>query len=212
MVSALHELAHRMFARWFEEKLLLMGIREELEATGELTCQVPGGGGQPDSSYKPWPLRALDDDWPTLIIEAGVSQKIADLQEDAIWWLESSREAVSTVILIFASRPEKQLLLQKWEMAEIPNPQRTRGRPWVVEDIVPMSIEDMEIIGGVITGDEAKKKITIDFKKTLLRDPERLNGESDCVFTCEDLRDIARRLWRNTLPSGGQNGRAGVDL
>jgi hypothetical protein len=40
-----------------------------------------------DSCYCPLGTRPNADDWPTLVIEAGVSESLTKLREDAKWWL-----------------------------------------------------------------------------------------------------------------------------
>ena len=64
-----------------------------------------------------------------LIIEVGVSEKLPQPHCDAAWWLENSGGNVNTVLLISVEQ-EKRILLQKWEMGDIPNPRFTRRRLW----------------------------------------------------------------------------------
>jgi len=49
-----------------------------------------------DSAFKPYSLRPNDTDWPTIVIESGVS--------DADWWLRKSESQVKIVIIISVKR------------------------------------------------------------------------------------------------------------
>ena len=312
MVGKLHELAHRVFSQVFERKLLTMGIDEgELETIGGARMSVRRKRGkEPDSAYIPTLVRPYDDCWPTLVVEAGVSESVSGLQRDARWWLKNSEGDTNTVLLIFVSRPEMQLYFEIWELVEMPRRYITRGCDGETEG-VPMCTQSVEIIGTEITGDEddedgeddeddeskgdedddeheseeaeggeedkseaggedeedeseegdedddededgendegdkdnegeegnddeedeseegdkddeeeengedgkgdeekkqknkeSKRDITIDFRKTFLRTPQKNDGESNIRFTGDDLKAIARRLWGNTRKRG----------
>jgi len=155
MVGKLHELAHRVFSQVFERKLLTMGIDEgELETIGGARMSVRRKRGkEPDSAYIPTLVRPYDDCWPTLVVEAGVSESVSGLQRDARWWLKNSEGDTNTVLLIFVSRPEMQLYFEIWELVEMPRRYITRGCDGETEG-VPMCTQSVEIIGTEITGDE----------------------------------------------------------
>ncbi|PUU78336.1 hypothetical protein B9Z19DRAFT_1126917 [Tuber borchii] len=194
MVTLTHELAHTVFTRCFEDEIAKMGLGgRALECTGAARYGPKRAAGEADCGYKPMPARRLNNDWPTLIVEAGVSQRLESLQEDAEWWLETSKGGVGTVILIFASRQARLLQFQKWEVKEVVNPQVTRNRNWESERFVQCT-GNVEIVGDTATGDE----IEISFEKIFLRAPEKDDGESNITFTHDALIEIADRVWEGT--------------
>jgi hypothetical protein len=55
--------------------------------------------------------------WPSLVIEAGVSESLTRLRYDARWWFENSEGAVRTVILLSIKRRQRTILLEKWQLS-----------------------------------------------------------------------------------------------
>ncbi|KAE8168309.1 hypothetical protein BDV40DRAFT_294853 [Aspergillus tamarii] len=60
------------------------------------------------------PVQGQIQDWPTLVIETGVSESLRKLQEDAKWWFNNSSGRVRIVILISLKRT--MMLFQKWQL------------------------------------------------------------------------------------------------
>ncbi|EAW17080.1 uncharacterized protein NFIA_004360 [Aspergillus fischeri NRRL 181] len=55
--------------------------------------------------------------WPSLVIDAGVSESLTRLREDARWWFENSEGAVRTVILLGIKRTQRTIRLEKWQLS-----------------------------------------------------------------------------------------------
>jgi len=150
MVGKVHEFANGIFSQCIDHKFLAMDMLGEIEPMRSARCKTPTRGKEPDSSYKPQLVRPTIDGWPTLVLEIGVSEPLADLQEDAKWWLANSEKNVNTVILIFVDRENEYLIFQKWEIVEVPNIRVTRRRGQTVG--VPMLRGEVEIVGTTVIG------------------------------------------------------------
>ncbi|PUU81608.1 hypothetical protein B9Z19DRAFT_1190926 [Tuber borchii] len=191
--SVVHQLANRVFARCFEEKLFEMGLNSELEPMGTAMFSGPGSEKQADSAFKP-SSRPFVDDWPTLVFECGVSESLGRLQVDAQWWLENSAGDVKTVIVISYSLPERSIHLEKWELADTPHPSDPSIFP-------PTITEEADIIGEkVLISAKGVPKISfvIDFTKIMLFKPLVRRGQDNFTFSKKDLVDFAGRIWRNS--------------
>jgi hypothetical protein len=84
--TAKHETAHISFARKVNRKLEGMGLPEDsLYGLGATTFYGPSSSKERDSAYKPL-CRPGEKDWPTFVIEAGYSEPLAKLRDNAEWW------------------------------------------------------------------------------------------------------------------------------
>ena len=73
-------------------------------------------------AYKPRSRnRAVD--WPSLVIEVGVSESIAQLQVDATFWIIKSGGQIHVVIVMAFDVIARNILIQQWE---------TSPRTWLV--------------------------------------------------------------------------------
>jgi len=153
MVGAVHEFTNRIFAQCMDLKLFTMNMLGEIEPMGSAQCNIPDSGKEPDSSYKPHLVRPREDDWPTLVMEIGVSEKLAGLQNDARWWLHNSRKMVKTAILISVKRREEHMVFQQWERVKVPNLHITRlNKRETVR--IPMCIAEVDIVRNTVIGGE----------------------------------------------------------
>jgi hypothetical protein len=82
MAGAMHEAAKSAFARMFKEKLNSLRVLRSLFPTGSTRFARPGGRSkEADGGYIP-PSRRVEDDWPSFVIEVGVSKSRAKLRRD----------------------------------------------------------------------------------------------------------------------------------
>ncbi|PUU78343.1 hypothetical protein B9Z19DRAFT_1025468 [Tuber borchii] len=190
-VSLAHELAHRIFVRCFEEKLREMGLSRELERIGAAGLSGPRSEKEADSAYKPR-SRRFEDDWPTLVIECGVSESLARLQVDAQWWLENSAGDVKTAIVIAVSKAERRVHLEKWELADEPDPSDPSIFPPTMTAAADIIGEEVRISAKGVT----KTSFVIDFTKTMLcKPPVGRPGGDNFTFSKEELVELADRVW-----------------
>jgi hypothetical protein len=66
-----------------------------------------------DGSFMPRFRNPHNNDWPTVVIEAGLSESIRRLRTDARWWFANSRAGVQIVILVKIERPTRRLVIEK---------------------------------------------------------------------------------------------------
>jgi hypothetical protein len=118
MVGAMHECTAHEFAITFDEKLFHLGVRASLFATGSARFGPRGGRSkEADAGYIP-PSRRLEEDWPSFVIEAGVSESLAMLRSDAAFWITNSAGRTHIVIVLSVNRRDRQILVERWE--EVP--------------------------------------------------------------------------------------------
>ena len=192
MPSPVHEVAIRRFESVLNLKIVGMGLFDELCYMGTTTYQGKGNRKQPDSAFQPQSLRPHITDWPTLVIECGVSQSLPDLTRDAHWWFENFRGKVQTVLLFSINRTKRKIHIQQWEMGEEEeanlqvtclDPDSTGTRPKCIRTI------------DIVTADAAGASLQLSFEKLFLRKAEKGKGEEDIIFTTQDLERFAAHVW-----------------
>ncbi|SPO04780.1 uncharacterized protein DNG_07465 [Cephalotrichum gorgonifer] len=105
-------------------KMRLVGLKLAWVSMGSTTLWAHGhlGGdlGEGDSSGGPAPQREGDLDWPTLVIEAGVSETLSELRGDMRWWFGASDHQVKIVLLAKLIQTERTVILEKWSEVQEP--------------------------------------------------------------------------------------------
>ncbi|KAK4168275.1 hypothetical protein QBC43DRAFT_341545 [Cladorrhinum sp. PSN259] len=122
--TALHERLHSRIYDKFFVQISNMGLDDSWVsiASTMLPAQQGGnsrrwkGGKEGDSSGGPMPERETLDAWPTLVIEAGVSETLAQLRLGMRRWVSISNHEVKIVLL--AKFNGNQITLEKWEEEE----------------------------------------------------------------------------------------------
>lgn len=194
MLLPAHETPHLLLIDDIREKTREMGLdRRELAPMGHTTYRGGNTARQGDSVVKPAQARNKADDWPTLVIEAGVSESLAQLRIDAGWWLTNSKGDVRIVIIIAIHRQAEKFIIEKWQLIS-PDITRTHSQsngefrtPWSTTSI---TISRTTSSNSLVASDD----LVIEFSELLLRPP--VPPESDTVLTKNDLED-----WANfTLP------------
>lgn len=126
---------------------------------------------------KPVPEREDESDWPTLVVECGVSENIRELRADSNWWLTNSTGDVKIVMLVSVNLEGRTLAIEKRQLVADSTSASTRidiswdvtGTDFVVSD-----------------------SLTIEFESILLRPP--VLPEEDLVFTRQDLEKLAKAI------------------
>ncbi len=118
MVGAMHEVSACQFVRMIEAKLLHLDVAASLVGTGSTRFGRGGGRSkEADVGYIPC-FRRLEDDWPSLVIEVGVSESLAMSRRDAAVWITNSDGRTRIVIVLSFNRRDRQILVERWE--EVP--------------------------------------------------------------------------------------------
>ncbi len=121
MVGVMHEGVARGFAKMFDIKSFRLGVDESLLPTGSGRFGRHGGRSkEADIGYKPH-SRPMIDDWPSFVIEVGVSESLAMLRKDAAFWITNSDGRTRIVIVLSINRRDWQILVERWE--EVPRRQ-----------------------------------------------------------------------------------------
>jgi hypothetical protein len=156
--------------------------REDVRLPGSTTYHGNNCSKQADTSIIPSSRSPLTD-WPTLVVEAGLSETLPQLRRDARWWLENSRVStgkVRIVILFSIQRQPKQIILEQWEMV--------RTQPLVTRSARserPQCVHAITITPTAAQG----APLVLAFEKVFLRTPQP--PEADITFDERFLCSLA---------------------
>jgi hypothetical protein len=192
-----HETAHTTISYKVNRKLEGMGLPElSLWPCGSTTYHASGSSKEGDSTYKPM-CRTRGDDWPVLVIEAGVSETLARLRTDADWWLTKSGGEVRIAIVISIVRAAKSLRVEKWCLPQARPGPVTRANPRVSTKIQELTITQNPPIpppqGTIPTYTVTGAPLILEFEKLLLRVP--VPPEGDVIFTAAELQAWVAAFW-----------------
>jgi hypothetical protein len=190
MPSGKHECAHLYFGQKFLVKVIRMGTSDrELRPMGGTRYPGNTSSKEGDTSYKP-SSREKESDWPTIVIESGLSESFERLRGDASWWLQNSKGEVKIVIIISVKPVSKRLEIEKWELAPRDDERRnTRSHP----SSIPTKIQEFTIMpDGSVTG---ALPLVLEFQKIFLR--PAIPPECDITFSEEDLSVWADDFWKS---------------
>ena len=170
-----------------------MGLDEyKLYPTGSVMYKGNSCRKQGDSGVKPVPERAKELDWPTLVVECGVSENIRDLRADSNWWLTDSKGDVKIVILVLMDLEGRALAIEKRQLVADSTSQPTQI--WSTQEFcTPATTARFDISWDVAGANfVASDPLTIEFENILLRPP--VLPEEDRVFTGRDLAKLAKAI------------------
>ena len=185
MPSTVHETLHVILNREIMFKARDMGLGQELKPVGGSRYNGRYSAKEADSALKPKSLRRGKDAWPTIVIEAGVSERLMRLRTDARWWLSNSDGEVKIVVILCFYRNTRTILVEVWQMRPTQREIRTR----VIMTDVPTRTQSIELGAGVVTG-----MLTIPFEDVMLRDAAGPH-EQDFVFTAQELAGFYAEVW-----------------
>ncbi|PUU76159.1 hypothetical protein B9Z19DRAFT_991424, partial [Tuber borchii] len=172
MAGPAHEITCARFQGMMAFKLAEMGLYDELCDLRTTMYQGIACKKQPDCAFRPLSSRSHKTDWPTFVVECGVSQSIKGLRRDCIWWFENSAAQVKTVLLFAVSEKKKKIHIEQWEMCP-----------------EPKCIQTVDIV----EADAAGASLQLSFQNLFLREPGK--GEVDINFSTEELERFAAYVW-----------------
>jgi hypothetical protein len=200
--SAKHEGAHLSLSDEVNHKLEGMGLaRRSLWPCGSTKYDGFNSSKEGDSAYRP-KCRPREQEWPTLVIEAGLSESLAALRTDAEWWLTNSKGDVEIAIAISVIPAQKSLRIEKWYL----QPHTPAAPVTRANTPVPTKIQELTIIqsppiptppGTIATYAVTGAPLILEFEKLLLRVP--VPPEGDVIFTAADLQAWADEFWSMEL-------------
>jgi hypothetical protein len=181
-------------------RIAAMGLRNDWVPIGSSTVRAQGGepgAGEGDSTNGPR-ARIGRDRWPTLVIEAGFSETLSELQADMRWWFAASEHQVKIVLLAkFNHETQLQsIILEKW--VETFPPRRVVTRSSSPQPMLSQTITIERAPENTATQTPARYVVTsgalrLEFRLLFLRDPRE--GESDVIINVQDLERYAATVW-----------------
>lgn len=204
MPSKAHERLTQSFTSRLIAKLLTMGIDPDdytLNAASRYngrTCDK-----EADQSLTPSRNPSEGEDWPSLVIETGLSESEAHLRVDAHWWFSNSGYKVNTVILFRIQRsPERKVFVKLYTLGPT-TPRVTRG---LQEDIGRTLLSDpdsptvlrprlaaKEIV--VTSSNVENAPLELEFESLMHRPPAPNTREGNIIFTAQDLARCCRHVF-----------------
>jgi len=113
MVGVMHEGVRTEFHSMLEAKFQLLHVRSSLSGTGFGRFGRHGGRSkETDIGYKPH-SRPMIDDWPSFVVEIGVSESFAMLRRDAAFWTINSDGRTRIVIVLSINQRDRQILVER---------------------------------------------------------------------------------------------------
>lgn len=191
--TRLHEKAHHRLGQMIQMRTVAaMNLDiNDFSPMGSATKKAPNGSSkESDSSWKNENLRPRDGDFPCLVVEAGMSESLSLLRQDAHWWIENSGGKVNMVLIISIRKSTRVLHIEKY----IPGPAQTRTSPrhprppfTKLEGTIMI---DSAASPSTVTG----APLVLEFSRIFDRSPSP-PLEQDVVFTMQDLQTLGDKFW-----------------
>ena len=187
-------------------KIVMMGLDRALLNVGRARFEGGQGFKEAYCGLKPTCLRSYMDDWPTLVLECGISESKRCLRADASWWLQNSQDEVKIVLVVKVSEGDRKIKLEQWEMDAGPNPHATRARPGGSRRLI--RTQKVTIVAPLGSRAVATAPFSFNFNKIFLRDPDPAKGEKDIIFSKKELEEhLAEHVWNNSQKKSIQQGK-----
>ncbi|KAL1966956.1 hypothetical protein VTN77DRAFT_3700 [Rasamsonia byssochlamydoides] len=189
-----HESAHVTFGQSIYRVVVLMGLGlDEFWGLGATKYVGQAASAkESDSSWKNKRIRPNKGDWPTLVIEAGMSESLPRLRSDARWWIEHSNGRVNIVLLIWLHPTIKKIKIEKWEPGQAPTTRRS-ARP-SQSNAFPTQTADITIqsnSNAIVTGAPLCLEFLKIFERAAIQPTEH-----DIILTAQDLINWATMFWQ----------------
>ncbi len=190
MPSAFHETTSEVFDAYMKTKLASMEVNF-------LTDYIPRGSTryygarlskEANKSYVPIPTRRGTDDWPTIVLEVGYSESLAQLRQDARLWIIESGGEMNIAVIISLNTRTSSMVIEKWEMA-LPHHQGRLTRAAAARSREPQCIQELYATKTSVVGGP----LMLSFEKIFLRPANP--PEQDVVFTDQDFMSLATAIF-----------------
>ncbi|ERT02924.1 hypothetical protein HMPREF1624_01228 [Sporothrix schenckii ATCC 58251] len=206
--SAPHEQAHSRLYTLVDRQLFAMGLDPEWRGTQATRFSSPGGGGHGEGDSGGGLRRGNrynNQRWPTLVIEAGVSQSMAALRAKGRWWLSASNFHMKVVVLVKTVIRRSLITIEKWTAEQQFGSGSNRlGATTTRQQQMEISWSGPGHILDTQPDERAAALFTVvgaplvlRFEELFLRPPVASEGQRDIVISAEDLKDLASRVWED---------------
>ncbi len=194
--TRVHEALHIGLYEGYRDQLVRSGRARGWRSTGASTRrgqgQPVGDAGEGDSTGGPRLEGGTKEDWPTLVIAAGVSESLNELRNDMRWWFATSDHQVKLVLLAKFEHARCTITLEKWEEeagGTRPGATTTRHaaavQPVLQQTITITQDRTADHVSYNVTGGA----LMLGFRALFLRDPGP--GEGDFVLSVQQLEVYA---------------------
>ncbi|EHK23623.1 uncharacterized protein TRIVIDRAFT_147366 [Trichoderma virens Gv29-8] len=168
-----------------------MGLERRWNCKGHTTfynarrSSVSGGAKQADASGGPREGHPAPT-FPTLVVEAGYSQTLADMRGKARAWFKDSDHNVKIAVLAKIIPAQRTLLVERWEerqhgeFGSVPGCQQriTITGSWANPSVYQV-VESSDLI--------------LSFRLLFLREPRQ--GEADVIISTDWMKEYAKNVW-----------------
>ncbi|KAJ4199734.1 hypothetical protein NW767_008150 [Fusarium falciforme] len=192
-----HELLHSQLYVYIHSAAIQMGLGPEWVSLGTKTCRAHGhpngDGGEGDSSGGPR-NRPVGSRWPTLVIEAGYSQSLANLRADMRWWFSASNHQVKIVLLVKYDSGAGHVVIEKWqEVSSTSRQGATTTR--AAASLTPTRNQVITVDRGPNSTSHTvlRGPLRLEFELLFLRAPGQ--GEGDVVVSANEIQDAIGPIW-----------------
>lgn len=159
---------------------------------GSTTKKVPSGSSkESDSAWRNVYIRSQQDDFPCLVIEAGMSESLARLRGDARWWIENSAGRVNIVLIIWVNKATKVLHIEKY----VPGSPQTRTSPRLPRPVSVNLTATVVINCAASPTTVTGAPLVLEFNGVFDRPPNP-PLERDIILTMDDLESFGNDFWR----------------
>jgi len=187
MAGVMHEGVACQFASMFETKLFLLNVRASLTATGSGRFGRRGGRSkEANIGYKP-SSRSMLEDWPSFVVEVGVSESLAMLRSDAAFWITNSDGRTRIVIVLSINSRDRQILVERWEEVPRIRPNQSTGN----YSRIPELIQSLTLNADV---KYAGPPVEIPAEKLFDGPPQNIPGGKS-LFTRDNLNVFNTSIW-----------------
>ena len=115
MEGVTHEVSRSLFGLEFDRVIASRtGLRRAITPVGSVRFKGLHRAKESDFCFKPtsWDLIT---NWPSVVIEVGVSESLTQLHKDARFWLECSGGQTHIVILISVNKRARSWVIKRWQ-------------------------------------------------------------------------------------------------
>lgn len=180
MPGPTHEVGSSTLGSMFDVKLYEMGLMLQCGRVDSTRYQGRTCGKQADVAWRPYKARPDEKEWPTIVIECGVSQSHNSLVNSARWWLSNSDGEVKNVILIDITKATKKIHIELWESGSVGNRYDLRDRSGPTS-VIPRLAQELDIE----ENRAPSGSLTIKFLDIFLRAPVQANISQDHMTPSE---------------------------
>ena len=186
MPGVVHEAAAATFSLMFHDRLVGLGVGNTLRNVRSTRYEAPGGRSkEADEAYRP-STRVLGTDWPSIVIEVGVSESLSQLRTDAHFWLTQSGGQTRIVILLAVKKATRVMKMERWEHTPRTRPARRLSPRYNPTKMQALTLRaNGQISGGPLLIPASKVYDTL---------PPGL-GPNDFTFTGQDLAQFIQEYW-----------------